>query len=414
MSGPVARPEVFSVSSYVGGESSLPGATRVIKLSSNEGAFGPPPAALAAMAQAAAQIHRYPDGGMARLRAAIGAAFGLDPARIVCGNGSDELISLLIQAYGGPGTELIMSAHGFAIYEIAGKLAGCVVRKAPEPDLVADVDGVLALVTPATRMVFIANPNNPTGSLLGEDEMARLRAGLPDDVLLVVDAAYAEYVERADYDAGIGLVDAADNTVMTRTFSKIFGLGGARLGWAYAPPGVVDVLNRMRPPFNVNATAAAAAMAALADPDWIVRGRAHNTQARGRLAARPVVLALTLLTRRLREETDEPAPHLTAGDRPARGSATGHLALHHLVPWFIIGFLALAGLRSVGFIPHMALAPAGIAANWLTVISMAALGLSTDLRSVAAAGLRVTAAVTLSLLVLGAISFALIRALGIA
>ncbi|HUW80114.1 MAG TPA: histidinol-phosphate transaminase, partial [Acidocella sp.] len=207
MSAPQPRGEVFSVASYVGGESVIPGVTRVIKLSSNEGAFGPPPSALAALAEAGAGMHRYPDGGMVKLRAGIGAAFGLDAARIVCGNGSDELLALLIQAYGGPGTELIMSAHGFSIYEIAGKLAGCTIAKAPETNLTADVDAILALVTPATRLVFLANPNNPTGTLLSQQEMVRLRSRLPEDVLLVIDAAYAEYVGRPDYDPGIALVD---------------------------------------------------------------------------------------------------------------------------------------------------------------------------------------------------------------
>jgi histidinol-phosphate aminotransferase len=286
MSGPRPRPEIFSVDSYVGGESKLPGVNRVVKLSSNEGAFGPPPAAIEAMRAAAAAMHRYPDGHMVALRRAIGAAFGLDPARIVCGNGSDDVLALLIQSFGGPGTELIMSAHGFSIYEIAGRLAGCTVRKAPERRLTADVEAILALVTPATRMVFLANPNNPTGTLLTEGEMARLRRALPEDVLLVIDAAYAEYVTRTDYEAGAKLVDAGENTVMTRTFSKIFGLGGARLGWAYAPPAIVDVLNRVRGPFNVSATAAAAAIAALADESWVADGRAHNAQARAGLTAR--------------------------------------------------------------------------------------------------------------------------------
>jgi len=284
--GPKPRPDIFSVASYVGGESKLAGVNRVIKLSSNEGAFGPPPAAIAAMREVAAEMHRYPDGGMVLLREAIGKAFGLDPQRIVCGNGSDDILSLLIQSYGGPGTELIMSAHGFSIYEIAGKLAGCAVRKAPERHLTTDVDAILAQVSPATRMVFIANPNNPTGSLLPQAETARLRQKLPEDVLLVIDAAYAEYVEGADYDAGVSLVEAGENTVMTRTFSKIFGLGGARLGWAYAPQAVVDVLNRARAPFNVSAMVAAGAIAALADPNWIAESRAHNTAARNRLAAR--------------------------------------------------------------------------------------------------------------------------------
>jgi histidinol-phosphate aminotransferase len=283
---PRPRPEIFAVPAYVGGASKLPGINRVIKLSSNEGAFGAPPGARAALSAAAKAAHRYPDGSVTALREAIGAYFSLDPARIVCGNGSDELITLLIQAYGGPGTELVMSAHGFLIYEIAGTLAGIKVRKAPEHHLTADIDAMLAQVTPATRLVFLANPNNPTGSTLPASEVARLRAALPADVLLVLDAAYAEYVTRQDYDAGTALVDAGENTVMTRTFSKIFGLGGARLGWAYAPPAIVDVLNRIRPPFNVNAMAALAGIAALAEPDWVPMSRAHNLQARTMLAAR--------------------------------------------------------------------------------------------------------------------------------
>jgi histidinol-phosphate aminotransferase len=266
----------------------------VVKLSSNEGAFGPPPAAIEAMRAAAKEMHRYPDGHMVALRRAIGAAFGLDPARIVCGNGSDDVLALLIQSFGGPGTELIMSAHGFSIYEIAGKLAGCTVRKAAERNLTADVEAILALVTPATRMVFLANPNNPTGTLLTEGEMARLRRALPEDVLLVIDAAYAEYVTRTDYEAGAKLVDAGENTVMTRTFSKIFGLGGARLGWAYAPPAIVDVLNRVRGPFNVSAMVAAAAIAALGEESWVPDGRAHNAQARARLTARLRASGLTV------------------------------------------------------------------------------------------------------------------------
>jgi histidinol-phosphate aminotransferase len=282
------------VHAYVGGESQLPGRNRVIKLSSNEGAFGAPPAAIAALADAGRQLHRYPDGGMLALRNAIGKTHGLDPARIVCGNGSDEILQLLIQAYGGPGTELIMSAHGFSIYEIAGKIAGCVVRKAPEKNLTTDADAILALITPATRMIFIANPNNPTGTMISSAELRRLRQNTPPDVLLVIDAAYAEYVDPAHYDGGISLVDAGDNTVMTRTFSKIYGLGGARLGWAYAPPEVVDVLNRMRGPFNVSATAAAAGIAALAEPHWVADGRAHNSRARKKLAAQLAAAGLKI------------------------------------------------------------------------------------------------------------------------
>lgn len=292
MSTPVARAEVFSVAPYVGGESKLAGFATPVKLSSNEGAFGPPPGAIAALSDLGGHMHRYPDGSAAALRRAIGETFGLDPAKIVCGNGSDEILSLLIQAYGGPGTELIMSTHGFAIYEISGKLAGCTVLKAPETGFTTNVDAILALVSPATKMVFVTNPNNPTGTLLAQSEMERLRAALPADVLLVIDAAYGEYVDRQDYNPGTMLVDAGENTVMTRTFSKIFGLSGARLGWGYAPLPVIDVLNRTRPPFNVNMFAAAAGIAALAEPGWLEKSRAHNTAAKRRLAERLTQLGL--------------------------------------------------------------------------------------------------------------------------
>jgi histidinol-phosphate aminotransferase len=275
---PRPRPEIMQIEPYVGGESKAPGQNRTVKLSSNEGAFGVPPGAIAAAAALNGQLHRYPDGGALALRTALGARFGLDPARIVCGAGSDDIIYMLCLAYGGPGTELIMSRHGFSIYEIAGSYAGCRTVKTPERALTADVDAMLAAVSPATRLVFLANPNNPTGSMLPQSEVERLRAGLPPDVLLVLDAAYAEYVDRPDYDAGVKLVDAGDNVIMTRTFSKIFGLGGARVGWCYGPPAVIDVLNRVRAPFNVNVAAQAAAVAALNEPGWVEAGRAHNTQ----------------------------------------------------------------------------------------------------------------------------------------
>src|SRR4051794_25372261 len=205
------RPTILSIEPYVGGEAKIPGVNRIIKLSSNEGAFGVPPGAQAAYAKLAAELHRYPDGGAATLREAIGARFGLDPARIVCGNGSDELIGRLIMAYGGEGTELVMSAHGFVMYDIAGRYAGCQIVKVPEKNLTADVDAMLAAVGPRTRLLFLANPNNPTGSMLPIAEVERLRRGLREDVLLVLDAAYAEYVTREDYDAGVALVEVGTN-----------------------------------------------------------------------------------------------------------------------------------------------------------------------------------------------------------
>lgn len=279
------RPEILDIEPYRPGVSKLPGLSRVTKLSSNEGAFGPPPGVLRAVQAISHDFHRYPDGGAIRLRQAIGARFGLDPERIVCGAGSDDLIFLLCHIYGGPGTELIMTEHGFSIYKIAGRLAGCHVTMVPERDLTADVDAILAAVTDATRMVFIANPNNPTGTFLPAAAVARLRQGLPPHVLLVLDAAYAEYVERPDYDAGVSFVDAGDNTVMTRTFSKMFGMGGLRLGWGYAPAPVVDLLHRTRGPFNVSIAAHEAGIAALAEPDWVEKGRAHNIAERARLTA---------------------------------------------------------------------------------------------------------------------------------
>ena len=285
MSAPTPRPEIMSIAAYVGGEHKLPGVNRVFKLSSNEGPFGPPPGARAAASKAAAELHRYPDGGSAALRTAIGAHHGLDPARLVCGTGSDELIQHICHIYGGPGTDIVMSMHGFTMYQIAGTYAGSRVLKAPERNLTTSVDEMLAAVTPETTIVFVANPNNPTGSLLPETEMLRLRAGLRDDILLVLDSAYAEYVEAADYDAGARMVDAGDNTIMLRTFSKIYGLGGARVGWGYGPAPVIDAINRVRGVFNVNLIAQAAALAALAEPGWVEAGRAHNTAWRANLSA---------------------------------------------------------------------------------------------------------------------------------
>ena len=285
MTAPRPRPEVLTISPYIGGESTLPGINRTIKLSSNEGAFGVPPGAQEAIRRAAEEAYRYPDGGADALREAIGRRWGLDPTRIVCSAGSDDLIYQLCLAYGGPGRDIVMSAHGFAIYFIAGTYAGSRVIKAPERNLTTDVDAMLAAVSPATRLVFLANPNNPTGSMLPDEEVARLRSGLPPEVLLVLDSAYAEYVTRPGYDPGNKLVDATGNTVMTRTFSKVFGLGGMRIGWCYAPPAVVDVLNRVRAPFNVSVASQAAAIAALAEPGWVEKGRDHNAEWRPRLAA---------------------------------------------------------------------------------------------------------------------------------
>ncbi|WP_207482159.1 histidinol-phosphate transaminase [Arenibaculum pallidiluteum] len=273
---PVPRPGILEIAAYVGGEAHAPGTGRVIRLASNEGALGPSPKAVEAYLAGAAEIHRYPDGGSTALREALAGLHGIDASQIVCGAGSDELIGLLVRSYAGPGDEVLYSRHGFLMYPISAKSVGATPVAAPERDLCTDVDAMLAAVTPRTRLVFLANPNNPTGSYLPAAEVERLHAGLPPDVLLVIDAAYAEYIEREDYDSGLGLVDRAPNVVVTRTFSKIYALGSVRLGWAYCPAAVADVLNRVRGPFNVSSAAQLAGLAALHDQDFVARSRAHN------------------------------------------------------------------------------------------------------------------------------------------
>lgn len=276
MTSPRPRPGIMEIKPYVGGESAIEGVSRVMKLSSNEGALGPSPKAIAAYRETAAEMHRYPDGGATRLRAAIAARYGLDAARIVCGAGSDELLGLLCRAYAGPGDEVLYSKHGFLMYPIAARTCGATPVAAPETDLTASVDHLLAAVSERTRICFLANPNNPTGTYLPAEDVRRLRAGLPDNVLLVVDAAYAEFVSRNDYSSGLELVEAGANTVVTRTFSKIYALGGLRLGWAYCPPAIADVLNRVRNPFNVGSPALAAGLAAFEDSAYMELCKGHN------------------------------------------------------------------------------------------------------------------------------------------
>src|SRR5258708_14232173 len=259
------RPGILKIAHYVPGKDSIDGKETVAKLSSNEGALGPSPKARAAYAKAQAELHRYPDGDSTKLRAAIGRHYGLDAKRIVCGAGSDELINLLVRGYAGPGDELLYSQFGFLMYPINALGVGATPVAAPEKDYRADVDALLSKVTDKTKVVCLANPNNPTGSYITKDDVRRLHAGLPKDVLLVIDAAYAEYVSRNDYESGIELVDQAENVVMTRTFSKIYGMGGLRLGWMYGPARGVDVISPLRQPFNVNLAAQIARIAALED-----------------------------------------------------------------------------------------------------------------------------------------------------
>jgi len=278
---PAARPRplegVFSIDPYVPGKSSAPGVAKIFKLSSNETPLGPSPHAKEGFRAFADRLEAYPDGRATALRAAIAEHFALDPARIVCGAGSDEIIHLLAAAYLGPDDEGVFTLHGFLVYKIAILAAGGVPVVAEEKNLTANVDAILAKVGPKTKMVFIANPNNPTGTYLPIVEVKRLATSLPAHVILVLDAAYAEYVTSSDYSAGIELVSARENVVMTRTFSKIHGLAGIRLGWCYAPLAICDAINRIRTPFNTNGAAIAAGIASLEDRDHIEKAMAHNT-----------------------------------------------------------------------------------------------------------------------------------------
>jgi histidinol-phosphate aminotransferase len=275
-SHPQPRPGVLAIDPYVPGKSSAPGVARVFKLASNETPLGPSPKAVAAYRAVGEHLAEYPDGAASALREAIGHAFGLDPGRIVCGAGSDDLLNLIADAYLSDGDEAIHTTHGFLVYSIAILGSGATPVVAAEKNYTADVDAMLAAVSKRTKVVFLANPNNPTGTYVPFDQVKRLHRGLPPHVLLVLDAAYAEYVRRNDYEAGIELVATSDNVVMCRTFSKIYGLAGLRLGWLYGPAHVADAINRIRGPFNVNAPAIAAGIAALDDSAHVEAARAHN------------------------------------------------------------------------------------------------------------------------------------------
>ena len=273
---------ILEIALYQGGGSTLEGISNVLKLSSNENPFGPSDAAKEAVVRAAHGLHRYPSTDHASLRQAIGEVWGVDPERVVCGVGSGEILKLLADAYAGPGLEIIMTEHGFSMYPIYAHACGATPVVVPERERVVDVDAILAACTDKTRLVYLANPGNPTGTMIGAAEVARLAEGLPAQCLLVLDGAYAEYVEG--FDAGKALVEARDNVVMTRTFSKIYGLGGMRIGWGYGPQHVIDVLNRIRGPFNMSTVALAVAEAAVRDTAHVAKCRVDNARWREWLA----------------------------------------------------------------------------------------------------------------------------------
>jgi histidinol-phosphate aminotransferase len=276
MAAPLPLAGIQNIAPYVAGDSELTGFDRVIKLASNEGAFGPSKKTLEALAFSAHDFSRYPDGDCTELRELLARKNNLSKNNIICGAGSDELISLLCRSYAGPGDEILYSAHGFAMYPIYGRTVRATVVAAPENDITVDVDQLIGRVTDKTKLLFIANPNNPTGTYIPKSEIQRLVDLLPKTVLLVLDAAYSEFVNRKNYSDGIEFVSANENVVMLKTFSKIYGMAGLRLGWMYAPDSVVDIINRMRSPFNVSYSAIAAGIAATKDDEFLLMSQEHN------------------------------------------------------------------------------------------------------------------------------------------
>ncbi len=291
------QPHAFlsRVKPYVPGEAPKPGAGKTFKLASNENPLGASPLALAAAHEALQKADTYPDGGSTALKAAIAKRFGLDSNRIIAAAGSDEIFLLLARAYLGPGDESVSTEHGFAVYSMVAEQQGATVVEVKETNFTADVDAILAAVTPRTKIVWLANPNNPTGTYLPYDEVKRLHAGIPAGAILVLDGAYAEFVNRNDYASGIELAAGSDNVVMTRTFSKLYGLAGLRVGWGYAPRHVVDAIERVRMPFNVNLPAQAAAIAALEDEAFLETSLAHNERELARLVHALTTMGLEVI-----------------------------------------------------------------------------------------------------------------------
>jgi len=266
---PQPKPGILDIKPYIGGEGRVDSSIRLARLASNENALGCSPKAQQAYLKAAGDLQRYPDGSAAELRAALGKTYNLAPEKIICGSGSEELIALLVRAYAGPGDEVLYSQYGFLMYPLCAKSVGATPVAVPEIDFRTDIEGILKAVTPRTKMLLLANPNNPTGSYLSQGEMKYLLEKLPSHILVLLDSAYAEFVQEKDYDDGKSLVDAHPNAVMLRTFSKIYGLAALRLGWGYCSEEIVGVVNRVRGAFNVNAPAQAAGIAALSDHEFL-------------------------------------------------------------------------------------------------------------------------------------------------
>jgi len=285
MTAPEPKPWIMAIAPYVPGRSTTDDGRKVAKLSSNENPLGTSPRAREAFLSAANRLERYPDASGTELRDVLAAKYGLDPARIIYGNGSDEILHLAAGAFAGQGDEVIFVKYGFAVYEIAARRVGAVPVIAPDKDYATDVDAILACVTERTKIVYIANPNNPTGTYASKEEIARLHAGLRPDILLVLDHAYAEYIEGDAEDGGMALAETAPNVLVTRTFSKMYGLAAERIGWGYASPAIIEAMHRIRLPFSITIAGTAAAIAALGDTEFVEHTKAHNAKWRAWFSA---------------------------------------------------------------------------------------------------------------------------------
>lgn len=322
------KPWVAAIAPYVPGRATTDDGRRVTKLSSNENPLGTSAQAREAFVAAAASLDRYPDAAATALREAIAARFGLDPARVIYGTGSDDLLHLAAGAFAGPGDEVMFVRYGFSVYPIAARRVGAEPVEVADRDYGTDVDALLAGVTPRTRVVFVANPNNPTGTHVGRGELARLHAGLPGECLLVVDQAYSEYLDPEDEDGALALAETASNVLVTRTFSKIHGLAAERIGWGYGPAGVIGAMHRIRAPFNVSTAGQAAAIAALGADDFVAASAEHNRRWRAWLER-------------------EVARHAAAGLRTVPSKANFLLVLFE---GRLTAEQAYAGLMEAGFI----------------------------------------------------------------
>ncbi len=284
MTKPAPKEWILGISPYVPGKAAADDGRPLIKLSANENPLGTGEAARAALMAATADLATYPDPGAAKMREAIAAVHGLDPARVIYGTGSDELLHIAASAYAGPGDEILYVKYGFSVYDIAARRVGATPVIAPDKDYATDVDALLAHVTEKTKVVFLANPNNPTGTMTPREEIARLHAALRPEILFVLDQAYAEYLGADEDDGGLELAKNASNVLVTRTFSKIYGLAAERIGWGYASAEIIDALDRIRAPFNVTTAGQSAAIAAVKDQAWVEASRTHNRQWREWLA----------------------------------------------------------------------------------------------------------------------------------